>query len=101
TAPLTPASPATPPTGFEHEVAWASGPVPARPGTPPATPPRTGGRVRWAVSLAVVALVIVASAAIAAIITGRSSTAVVLGYVPAGSHCYAAGRLDLSRRARL
>ena len=33
TAPLTPASPATSaPTGFEHEVAWASGPVAGQPG---------------------------------------------------------------------
>jgi hypothetical protein len=95
TAPLTPASPATPPSGFEHEVAWASGPVPASPVTPPAKSPRTGGRVRWAVSLAVVALVIVASAAVAAIITGRSSTAVVLGYVPAGTTAYSEVRLDL------
>jgi hypothetical protein len=95
TAPLTPASPATEPTGFEHEVAWASGPVPAIPVTTPAKPPRKGGRARWAVSLAVVALVIVASAAVAAIITGRSSTAVVLGYVPAGTTAYAEVRLDL------
>ena len=51
--------------------------------------------MRWAVSLAVVALVIVASAAVAAIITGRSSTAVVLGYVPAGTTAYAEVRLDL------
>jgi len=96
TAPLTPGSPTTSaPTGFEHEVAWASGPVPASPVTPPAKPPRTGGRVRWAVSLAVVALVIVASAAVAAIITGRSSTAVVIGYVPAGTTAYSEVRLDL------
>jgi hypothetical protein len=95
TASLTPASPATPPTGFEHEVAWASGPVPASPVTPPVKSPRSGGRARWAVSLAVVALVLVASAAVAAIITGRSSTAVVLGYVPAGTTAYAEVRLDL------
>ena len=96
TAPLTPAGEGTSaPTGFEHEVAWASGPVPASPVTPPAKPPRKGGRVRWAVSLAVVALVIVASAAVAAIITGRSSTAVVLGYVPADTTAYSEVRLDL------
>ena len=95
-APLTPASPSTStPTGFEHEVAWSSGPVAASPVVPPAKPPRKGGRARWAVSLAVVALVIVASAAVAAIITGRSSTAVVLGYVPAGTTAYAEVRLDL------
>jgi hypothetical protein len=96
TAPLTPASPSTAvPTGFEHEVAWSSGPVAASPVVPPAKPPRTGGRLRWAVSLGVIALVIVASAAVAAIITGRSSTAVVLGYVPTGTTAYAEVRLDL------
>src|SRR6188472_3276607 len=96
TTPLTPASPATSaPSGFEHEVAWASGPAPASPVVPPAKPPRKGGRARWALSLGVVALVIIASAAVAAIITGRSSTAVVLGYVPTGTTAYAEIRLDL------
>jgi hypothetical protein len=95
-APLTPASQATStPSTYEHEVAWASGPVPASPVVPPAKAPRQGGRLRWAVSLAVVALVIIASAAVAAIITGRSSTATVLGYVPAGTTMYAEARLDL------
>ncbi len=84
----------TPPTD-EHEVAWASSTVPASPVVPPAKEPRQGGRLRWAVSLAVVALVIVASAAVAVIITGRSSTATVLGYVPAGTTMYAEARLDL------
>ena len=96
TAPLTPASQATStPPAYDHEVAWASGSVPASPVVPPAKAPRQGGRLRWAVSLAVVALVIVASAAVAAIITGRSSTAIVLGYVPAGTTMYAEARLDL------
>ena len=95
-APLAPASQGTSaPTGFEHEVAWSSGSVAASPVVPPAKPPRKGGRVRWAVSLAVVAVVIVASAAVAAIITGRSSTAVVLGYVPADTTAYSEVRLDL------
>ena len=96
TAPLTPASQSTAtPAGFEHEVAWSSGPVPASPVVPPAKPRRSGGRVRWAASLAIVALVIVASAAVAALITGRTSTATVLGYVPAGTTMYAEARLDL------
>jgi hypothetical protein len=94
-APLTPASQstATPPT-FEHEVAWASGPVAASPVLPPKAP-RRGGRLRWAVSLAVVALVVIASAAVAALITGQSSNATVLGYVPAGTTMYVEARLDL------
>ena len=45
TAPLTPPSPAhLDADRFEHEVAWASGPVPASPVVPPAKPPRKGGR---------------------------------------------------------
>ncbi len=95
-SPLTPASPSTSaPTGFEHEVAWSSGPVAASPVVPPAKPARNSGRVRWAASIAIVALVIIASAAVAALITGRTSTATVLGYVPAGTTMYAEARLDL------
>ena len=95
-SPLTPASQGTSaPNTFEHEVAWSSGPVAASPVVPPATPARNRSRVRWAASLAIVALVIVASAAVAALITGRSSTATVLGYVPAGTTMYAEARLDL------
>lgn len=98
TAPLTPASQTTStptPTTYEHEVAWASGPVPASPVLPPAKAARRGGRLRWAVSLAVVALVVLASAAVAALITGQSSTSTVLGYVPASTTIYAETRLDL------
>ncbi|MEP6638193.1 MAG: DUF3352 domain-containing protein [Chloroflexota bacterium] len=95
TAPLIPASRAssTPPT-YEHAVAWASGPAPASPVLPPAKP-RSGGRMRWAASLAVVAVVILASAVVAALITGGSSTATVLGYVPDGTTMYGEVRLDL------
>ena len=95
TAPLTPATraSATSPT-YEHEVAWASGPVPALPVVPPGVP-RRGGRVRWAASLAVVAVVVLASAVVAALITGGSSTATVLGYVPDGTTVYSEVRLDL------
>jgi hypothetical protein len=96
TAPLTPANQATStPPAFEHEVAYASGPVPASPVVPPTKAPRRGGRVRWAVSLAVVAVVVLASAAVAALVTGQSSTSTVLGYVPADTTLYAEVRLDL------
>ena len=94
TAPLTPASQATStPPAFEHEVAYASGPVPASPVLPPKAP-RRGGRVRWAVSLAVIAVVVLASAAVAALVTGQS-TSTVLGYVPPATTVYAEVRLDL------
>ncbi len=95
TAPLTPASQtiSTPPT-FEHEVAWTSGPVPASPVLPPKEP-RRGGRERWAVSLAVVAAVIVASASVAALLIGQTSASTVLGYVPPATTAYAEVRLDL------
>ena len=93
---MTPANQTTStPPAFEHEVAWASGPVPASPVLPPAKAPRRGGRVRWAVSLAVVAVVVLASAAVAALVTGQSSTSTVLGYVPADTTVYAEVRLDL------
>ena len=96
TAPLTPPSASSSTSNtFEHEVAWVSGPAPANPVVPPAKAPRKGSRVRWAASLAIVAIVVLASAAVAAIITGRSSMATVLGYVPAGSTAYAEVRLDL------
>ena len=74
--PLTPVEPGAP----RRRPARARGRLgvrrrwPASPVVPPAAPPRRGGRVRWAVGLAIVALVIGTSAAVAAIITGRSST---------------------------
>ena len=61
----------------------------------PPKAPRRGGRVRWAVSLAVVAVVVLASAAFAALLTGQSSTSTVLGYVPAATTVYSEVRLDL------
>ena len=95
TSPLTPASrtSSTPPT-YEHEVAWAAPVAPAAP-VVVAAKPRRSGRFRWAISLAVIALVIGTSVAVAAIITGRSTNATVLGYVPEGTIVYAEARLDL------
>ena len=95
TAPLTPASrpSATPPT-HGHEVAWVAAPAPATPVVVP-TAPRRGGRVRWAISIALIAVVIATTAAVALVITGRSSSTTVLGYVPDGTTVYSELRLDL------
>jgi hypothetical protein len=95
TSPLTPAgrTTATSPT-YEHEVAWAAPVAPAAPVVVKA-PRRRSGRFRWAISLAVIALVIGTSVAVAAIITGRSTNSTVLGYVPDGTIVYGEARLDL------
>ena len=93
TAPLTPASrPDSATPIYENDVAWAtSAPVVV---TNP-NPPRRRSRLRWAAAIAVVALVIGASAAAAALLTGGSSTATVLGYVPEHTIVYGEVRLDL------
>lgn len=78
------------PQPYESAVAWA----PAVPVVPPSTP-RRGGRLRWAAAIAVVALVIGASVAVAALITGGSSESTVIGYVPDRTVVYGEVRLDL------
>jgi Protein of unknown function (DUF3352) len=99
TTPVTPVAPMTPagelptnptPQPYEPAVAWA-------PAVPVATPskPRRGGRLRWAAALAVVTVVLGASAAVAALITNSASQATVLGYVPPGTIVYGEVRLDL------
>ncbi len=100
TAPTPPSAPLTPaarenamPTNDDHHVAWAAV-APAAP-VVSTTPRRRRSRLRWAVSIAVVALIIATTAAVAAIITGRSSDATVLGYVPGQTTVYAEVRLDL------
>jgi hypothetical protein len=93
-APLTPAGRENPAVStYEHEVAWST----VAPATPVVStaPPRRRSRLRWAVSLALVALIIATTAAVAAIITGRSTDATVLGYVPANTTLYGEVRLDL------
>ncbi|OGO55245.1 MAG: hypothetical protein A2Z32_00125 [Chloroflexi bacterium RBG_16_69_14] len=99
TAPVTPTSPLTPasemptnptPQTYEAAVAWA----PAVP-VSTASAPRRGGRLRWAAAIAVVAVVLGASAAVAALITNSASQATVLGYVPPGTVVYGEVRLDL------
>jgi len=101
--PLTPA-PTPPPAAAENVpaypveqpldsgVAWAPA-VPVKPAAPPA--PSRARRLRWAAALAVVALVLGASAAVAALITNAASQATVLGYVPTDSVAYVEARLDL------
>ncbi len=61
----------------------------------PPRAPRRAGRLRWVVGLAIVAVVIGASAAVAALMTGRSPAATVLGYVPDKTIIYTEVRLDL------
>ena len=93
-APLTPAGRENPAVStYEHEVVLAT----VAPTTPVVSTalPRRRSRLRWAISLAVVALIIATTAALAAIITGRSADAVVLGYVPEHTTLYGEVRLDL------
>ena len=71
----------------------ASGLAPVDPVLPPQVP-RRAGRARWAVGLAIVALVIGASAVVASLI-GASPVATVLGYVPDKTIVYTEVRLDL------
>ena len=96
TAPLTPASRPDSGSGtpvYENDVAWSiAAPVKA---TGSDAPRKPRSRLRWAAAIAVVALVIGASAAAAALLTGASSTATVLGYVPEGTIAYGEVRLDL------
>src|SRR3954468_15939362 len=99
-APTTPSSPLTPASRsdstmpvHENEVAWAT-PTPVVV-TGSDVPKRRRGRLRWAVAIAVVALVIGASAAAAALLTGSSSASTVLGYVPSTTIAYGEVRLDL------
>jgi len=98
--PLTPASPEyRTPAAYEHEPAWATVAA-ASPVVSTAAPMRRS-RARWAITIAIVALVIAASAAVALLITGRSSNATVLGYVPEGATMYGEVRLDLPGDQRL
>ena len=71
--------------------------VPLAPTVPVVTgaSPQRRGRLRWAAAITVVALVLGASVAVAALITGRPSEASVLGYVPDSTIVYGEVRLDL------
>jgi hypothetical protein len=89
----TPAEPLTPPPS-EPVYEPATSQVPAEPVITQG-PPRRRSRMRWIVAAVVVALVVGSSAAIAAVLTGASPQASILGYVPADSIAYAELRLDL------
>ncbi len=82
--------PLTPPV-YESTLAWA----PAQPVVKDTKPRRRRGSVRWAAALAVVVLVLGASAAVAALLVGQSPNATILGYVPDKSVMYGELRLDL------
>ncbi len=99
TTPLTPASrPSGPAPVYENDVAWAiSAPVVA---DRPASERRHSGRLRWAAALAIVVLIVGTSAAVAAIIGGRTAGSTVLGYVPEHTIMYAEARLDLPGNQR-
>jgi Protein of unknown function (DUF3352) len=84
--------PATPPAApYENGV---STPAPTSPAVPPPTKGRPS-RVRWAVAVAVVALVVVASGVAAALLTGSAPNAKILAWAPADSIVYGEFRLDL------
>jgi uncharacterized protein DUF3352 len=83
---------------LEPGVAWAPA-VPVKPSTAPSS--GRGRRLRWAAAIAVVALVLGASAAVAALITNAASQATVLGYTPTDSVAYVEARLDLPGDQRL
>lgn len=79
----------TPPT-YESPAAPA---VPEPVQTAPAR--KKGNPLRWAAAIAVVTLVLGATLAVAALLTGSTSQATVLQYVPADSVVYGELRLDL------
>jgi len=93
-APLTPGDRRSSPSmADEHEVAS----TPTAPVVPVVAAGRTPrrGRLRWAAAVAMVAIIVGTSVAAAALITGRSSQASVLGYVPDATTMYGEIRLDL------
>ena len=78
---------------YENGVSTPAPTTPAVP--PPAVQGRRPSRARWAVAVAVVALVVVVSGVAAALLTGRAPNAKVLAWAPADSIIYGEIRLDL------
>ncbi len=91
----TTATPIDPTTRVETPVTVAVPTAPLTPVVPTRSPRTRRSRFRWAISIAVVALIIATTAAVAAVITGRSTDATVLGYVPDQTVSYTEVRLDL------
>ena len=83
-------------TRISPEAAYepAADAAPAARVVPPAAAVR-GGRLRWAIALGVVALVVVATMFAISLFTGRAANAVVLGYIPGDAIAYGEARLDL------
>jgi hypothetical protein len=76
--------------------AYESPAAPAVPEPVQTTPTKKKGNpLRWAAAIAVVTLVLGATVAVAALLTGSTSQATVLRYVPADSVVYGELRLDL------
>jgi hypothetical protein len=88
----TPATPITAAQPVAPATPVATDPVVPPPATTPVTPRSRG---RWIGAIAVIALVIGASAAVAFALTSSSAQATVTGYVPADSVMYGEIRLDL------
>lgn len=98
---LDPTTTTTTTTTTTYEPATTSAPAePVVPVVPP-TPPGRRGRLRWALALAAVVVVLTASVVTALLITGRSPNATVLGYVPDKTVMYGEVRLDLPGDQRL
>jgi hypothetical protein len=91
---MTELDPTTTPTATESRYEPAADAAPATLVQSPGTALRQGP-ARWPIAIALVALVLAASAAVALLITGRAPDAKVLGYVPDGTVMYGEARLDL------
>jgi hypothetical protein len=86
---------AEPPAAAPYENGVTT-PAPTTPAVPPPTSPaRRPSRVRWAVAVAVVALVVVVSGVAAALLTGSAPNAKILAWAPGNSIVYGEFRLDL------
>jgi hypothetical protein len=69
--------------------------------TPQLEAVKRDGRLRWAVALGVVGVVVLATVLALSLFTGRAANAVVLGYVPTDSIMYGEARLDLPGDQRI
>ncbi|HEV7603986.1 MAG TPA: DUF3352 domain-containing protein, partial [Candidatus Limnocylindrales bacterium] len=98
-APSVPSEPASRPTlpaqAFEPDIAWTSSPTAPTDPVVAAGASARPGRARWAIGLGVIAVVLATSVLVAFLITGRSATSSVVGYVPADAVTYGEVRLDL------
>ena len=73
---------------YENDVAWATA-------VPVSSAPAPRWPLRWAAAIAIVAVILGASAAVAALVTNSHAQSTVIGYVPSSSIAYGEVRLDL------